>query len=767
MSKDEKEWLGPEWDLKAYPASKREKDEPATWDGEASLRVVGQPIPRLDGEEKVTGRAHYTTDIQLPEMLHAVVIRSPIPSGKLLELNVDQVRMAPGVEGVIEVAAPGAVLRYEGQPIAAIAARSPRDARRAARLAVVRLEQKQAVLTVGEATAAGAPLVFNSPSIAPGKGKLPISGNLRGPATGGRRFASTGSTEKGIQNAHTVVEHRFTTAVQTHSCLEPHGSVVEPLADGGMNIWTSTQSISSVVRDVARAFNIPRPKVRVRAHFVGGGFGSKFGAGQHTLMAARLARETGKPVRLILDRREEHLCGGNRPSSVQSVKMGFQKDGTLTAIDLISHGSAGVGTGAGVAAPFHMIYACENRQSREFDVFTNTGAAAAFRAPGHPQGVFALEGMMDEAAQRLEIDPIVLRLKNDVHPVRREQWKRAMEQFDWVAKRKAFSEAQEGTLQRGVGAAASVWYNIVQKKVSATVELFADGTARVLSGVQDIGGGIRTVVAQVAAEALYLPVESIAVELGDSHFPEGPGSGGSKTTSSLAPAVHQAAHRVVQKLAEEIAPLLGAIPEKIRFERGVFKTDESRAELSIQEACARLKGDSIVGHGERKGDRTGITADPDATLADLGKIIAGVQLVQVAVDCETGVVHVEDVLAIQDCGRVINPLQARGQVNGGVIQGLSYALFEERTLDPLSGLLLNGNLETYRIAGVADLPPIRVDLMNTYTGRNSTGAMGLGEPTTVPTAAAIRNAIFHATGAFLTELPMTPQRVLAALKERV
>ena len=299
--------------------------------------------------------------------------------------------------------------------------------------------------------------------------------------------------------------------------------------------------------------------------------------------------------------------------------MGFQQDGTLTAIDVTSHGSAGVGTGAGVAAPFHMIYTCENRQTREFDVFTHTGAAAAFRAPGHPQGVFALEGMMEQAAERLGMDPIALRLQNDVHPVRREQWKRAIEQFDWNRKRAEFSKPQTGSVQRGVGAAASVWYNIVQKKVSATVELFADGTARVLSGVQDIGGGIRTVVAQVAAEALHLPVNSVSVELGDSHFPEGPGSGGSKTTASLAPAVHQAAFRVIQKLAEECAPLLGSVPEKIVFENGVFTTPESSIQLTIQDACARLKGDSLVGHGERKDDRAGITQSPDTPLSDLGK----------------------------------------------------------------------------------------------------------------------------------------------------
>ena len=764
MKKKYEELLGPEWDLRPVPGTEPTKDEPKIWDGTAQLKHVGAPIPRLDGKEKVTGAAKYTTDIQLEGMLHAVVIRSPYPAGKIEEMNLQEVKKAPGVKAIHEIVAVGANLRYEGQPLVAVAATSLSRAKRAAARAQIKIQPTPHVTSVDAALDPNGPLVYPSAAVSPGKGRLPIQGNLRGPATGGRRFQSEGDVDLAFKEADLVQERYFDTPVQTHSCLEPHGSVVQPLDNGGLQIWTSTQSISSVVRDVARAFEIPRSKVRVLAHFVGGGFGAKFGAGQHTIMAGHLALKTGKPVRLILDRREEHLCGGNRPSSQQRVKFGWSKEGRLKGLSVVSHGTAGVGTGAGVAAPFHMIYPCPHRKTLEYDVFTHAGAAAAFRAPGHPQGVFALEGMVDLAAQSMNMDPIELRLLNDEHPVRREQWKRAMRLFEWKKKRQQWP-SKEGAIVRGVGAAASVWYNIVQNRVGATVEVYNDGSVRVLTGVQDIGGGIRTVVAQVAADALHVPIETVRVELGDSLLPEGPGSGGSKTTASLTPAIHSAAHMALQKLASFAAPVLGVLPEDIEFRDGFVLAQNGNTRISFKDLCRSMPADRVVGHGERKEDRPGILNSPLKEHIQLGKIIAGVQLVQVAVDTQLGIVRVEDVLAIHDCGRVMNPLQAQSQVNGGVIQGLSYALYEERRLDPIEGKMLNPNLENYRIAGVADLPNISVHLTNTYSGRSSTGAMGLGEPATVPTAAAVRNAIYHATGAFMTSLPMTPRKVVEALRK--
>jgi xanthine dehydrogenase YagR molybdenum-binding subunit len=445
------------------------------------------------------------------------------------------------------------------------------------------------------------------------------------------------------------------------------------------------------------------------------------------------------------------------------VRLAADPGGRLQAIEVKSWGSAGVGTGAGVAGPFHVIYDCPNRRSEEHDVFTNAGPAAAFRAPGHPQGAFALESAMDELADALGRDPIDLRLANDRHPTRRLQWALARDRFGWDALRAA--PRRDGALVRGVGAASSVWYNIVEQGVGATVEVHGDGSVVVLSGVQDIGGGIRTVIGQVAAEVLGLDMGRIEVRIGSSQLPLGPGSGGSKTTASLAPVVHQAADQVRRKLARLAAPILGVPEDRIVFEGGVARADDSSTRIAFAELCSRMRQEKLTGHGERTDDLAGLGAQADPDLALLAQFIAGVQLVEVAVDTETGVVRVERVLAVQDCGRVMNPLAARGQVNGGVIQGIGYALYEERILDRRTGLMLNPNLEGYRVPGLREVPPIDVVFTPVWSGLNSTGAMGLGEPVTVPTAAAIGNAVAHALGGKrVRSLPMTPERVLQAIR---
>lgn len=730
------------------------------WDANSQLAWVGEGVERLEGRAKVTGQAIYTTDVRLPGMLHAEMIRATHPSATVRAIRIERAQGMPGVRAIHVLAQPGAVVRFEGQELAAVAADTRWQARDAARAIQVDYEVSDHAVSLEAAMQPDAPLVYPRAAGAPGKGALPIEGNLRGPATGGRRFAGAGDVDAAWADAPVQVSGTYQTAVQTHSALEPHGSVVAPV-DGGFEIWTSTQSIASVVKDVAQAFDVPRSKVRVHCDHMGGGFGAKFGAGPYTIVAAHLARKTNKPVRLILDRRAEHLAGGNRPSSKQDIRLGATENGTLVALDLTSWGSAGVGTGAGVAAPFHVIYDCPNRRTAEFDVFTHTGASAAFRAPGHPQGVFGLERSMDELAARLGLDPIELRLRNDSHPVRREQWDIARERSGWRDKRAA--PKVQGALRWGIGAASSVWYNIVEKGVGATVRIHRDATVELESGVQDIGGGIRTVLAQVVAEVLGLSPSRIEVKIGDSAYPRGPGSGGSKTTASLTPAVHRAAQQAALKLvrASELGTSVDPLdPAAVRLSGG--QLHGAAGSISFEQACGRLREDVVVGTGEREDDLGGIAGAKDESLRRLAELIAGAQIAEVVVDTDTGVVRVERVVAVQDCGRVMNSLQAHSQVNGGVIQGVSYALYEERVLDPLTGLMLNPTLDAYRIAGMREIPQIDVVMLDVYSGLNSTGAMGLGEPCTVPTSAAVANAVAHALGGAVHELPLTPERVLAA-----
>ncbi|MFO0723353.1 MAG: xanthine dehydrogenase family protein molybdopterin-binding subunit [Myxococcota bacterium] len=726
-------------------------DQPRPWDAKAELHQVGQPLARVDGADKLRGAARYTTDVRLPGMLYADVLRSPHAKAKITKLSAQRAATLPGVRAVHALAKVGDLLSFEGQEIVAIAADTPQLAADAVRAVEIEFSVLPSVTALEEAMKPGAPVVHAE-----------RSSNLSGPSAG--RAKPRGNVEAGLKAAKQSVDLLFRTQVQTHSCLEPHGAVVAPTAEGGFEVWCSTQSIASVVSDVAEAMKVPSAKVRVHCEFIGGGFGSKFGAGAETLIAAELAKKAQKPVRFILDRRGEHLAGGNRPSSRQRVRLGATAEGKLTALSIENHGSAGVGTGAGVTGFYDAIYEAENAAFADYEVATNAGAAAAFRAPGHPQACFALESALDVLAEKLGMDPIALRLANDPHPVRRAEWAEAKQRFDWDARRKA-GPLRQGPWRRGIGAAASVWYNIVEARVGATVEINNDGSVVLLSGVQDIGGGIRTVITQVVAEVLGLEISAITTRIGDSIYPVGPGSGGSKTTASLTPAVHQAAEQARQKLAEVVAKLQGAKPSEIRFERGQILGPKGA--LSFAAAASKIQSGKLVGHGERGADLVGLTESKNQAERALGRLIAGVQMAEVAVDVETGVIQVERILVVQDCGRVMNPLLARSQVNGGVVQGLSYALFEERRLDPKTGRMLHPNLEGYRITGTKDLPAIEVVFHEVYSGRSSTGAMGLGEPATVPTAAAIANAVAHAIGKRVFELPMSPERVLAALRRPV
>jgi xanthine dehydrogenase YagR molybdenum-binding subunit len=545
--------------------------------------------------------------------------------------------------------------------------------------------------------------------------------------------------------------------VQTHSALETHGVVADWKPDS-LTVYASTQGTASVRDELAEIFKLPRGKVRVITEFMGGGFGAKFGAGNEGVLATHLSKKAGAPVRLMLDRKSEHLSAGNRPSSHQRIRVGAKRDGELTAIHLVNYGTAGVGTGAGAGGPASNMYACPNVLVEEADVFTNAGPAAAFRAPGHPQGCFALEQAIDELAERLRMDPLALREKIDASPARRVERRIGAEKFGWSRRRAPGSDA--GPVKRGVGVAQAVWYRFTDMDSGVEVRVTRDGSVELLSGVQDIGGGIRTALAQVVAEELGLSPADVDVKIGDTAFPNGPASGGSVTTNSITPPARNAAWSVRRQILALAAPELGAAAEELEMAGGkVFvKADPSKS-MTFRQACRRLKTEQIAERSVRTPNYA--ASGPDRERGP--DLYGGVQFAEVSVDTETGVVRVERVVAVHDCGRPINPLGVVSQVNGGVIQGLSYALYENRVLDRNTGHMVNPNLEQYKIAGSREMPEIEVHLIEEYRGRSSTDAGGIGEPATIPTAAAIANAVYNATGVRVRELPMTPARVLAAL----
>jgi xanthine dehydrogenase YagR molybdenum-binding subunit len=440
---------------------------------------------------------------------------------------------------------------------------------------------------------------------------------------------------------------------------------------------------------------------------------------------------------------------------VARLRVGAKKDGTLTAIHFVSYGTAGTGTGAGAGGPAKNLYPCPNVLVEESDVFTNAGPAAAFRAPGHPQGAFGLEQTIDELADKLGMDPLALRDRIDVDDpgevwssagARRVERRIGAEKAAWA--RRHPPGVDRGSVKRGIGVAQAIWYRFVNLDSACEVRIARDGSVEVLSAVQDIGGGIRTVLAQVVAEELGIRPQDVTVRIGDTSFPPGPPSGGSVTTGSLSPAVRNAAFKAKQEMLRAAGAATATLGNDGDFRR-------TAARMRVEQVSAQaVRGDDYGGFGGG-GKRRGMG------IGGYG----GVQFAEVAVDVETGVVKVERVVAVHDCGRPINPLAVESQIHGGVIQGLSYALYENRVLDRKSGWMLNANFETYKIAGAREIPRIEVHLIEEYRARSSTDAGGIGEPATVATAAAVANAVFNATGVRVRELPMTPDRVLAALAQ--
>jgi xanthine dehydrogenase YagR molybdenum-binding subunit len=548
--------------------------------------------------------------------------------------------------------------------------------------------------------------------------------------------------------------------------METHGMVAD-WRDDGLTIYASTQFTTSVRDEAAELFNLPKNRVRVISDFTGGGFGAKYGVGNFGLLAINLSRKARAPVRLMLDRREEHVSVGNRPSSLQHLKIGAKRDGTLTAIALQSYGTGGVALGAGVGFGHAMLYPCPNVSAEHYDVFTNAGPCAAFRAPGQVQGIFGLEQSIDELAARLQIDPLALRDHIDTGGSADSQARRAQrvlgaEKFGWKTRRAVNNDT--GPLKRGVGVAQSQWVSVIHPPTSCEVRIMADGSVEAFSAAQDIGTGTRTILAQVVAEELGLAAEQIGSHIGDTRYPMGPPSGGSRVTGSLTPAARNAAYRLARDFAERLAPEIGVQADAIVFRDGHVGVPGTPATwLTFKDAARKAGIVELSRRADRRDDYEGyMMVTPEFAVGKHG--IGGVQFAEVTVDTETGTVKVQRLLAVHDCGRPINPKLTESQIYGGVLQGISYALYEERHLDPKSGLHLNANIDQYKIAGSREVPEIEVHILEQFTAQSSTDARGVAEPANVATAAAIANAFYHATGKRIRTLPMTPANVLNALR---
>ena len=742
----------------------------------AGLAWIGKSVPRVGGRAKVTGTARFTVDVKLPGMLHARLLRSPLPHARIVSLDLDAAARQRGVRAVLPfnetvgraVEAPppsGPAARrvlYVGDIIAGVAAETPAGAEAALRSIRVAYQPLPFVVDMESARRSDAPPVFMGPAqgenfagAAAGSKPLAQRGNVRGPNTAGSR----GDANSGLAQADVVVEGEFRTQVQTHCCLEPHAVVADWRADG-LTVYLSTQFTAGVRNELARAFGLAPRNVRVIVEVMGGGFGSKSSAGNYVRAAVALSRQAKAPVRLVLDREEEQLDSGNRPATVQHLRVGARRDGTLTAIAIDTYGTAGVGLGAGIGNFAQSLYECENFSIAQSDVFINAGPGCAMRAPGNVPGAFALEQAIDELAGKLGMDPLALRDRIDPDPVRREERRIGAARFGWEAARARKPGA--GPIKRGAGMAQSYWGANVHTNASCEVRISRDGSVELLSGVQDIGTGIPTVLAQVVAEELGLRPDEIGIRIGDTDYPAGPPSYGSLTTASISPPARNAAHRALRMLCAAVAPSLGVPAEDLVARGGRIGASDGTRSLGFREAAALLRTDRVSAIASRSDDYGGF-AYRMGDMAAARKALGGVQFAQVAVDTETGIVRVERVVAAQDCGRPMNPRQIESQVQGGVLMGLSYALHEERVLDRHTGHMLNADLEHYKIVRAHETPEIEVVLLEHYQGTSATDAYGIAEPANIATAPAIANAVCNALGVRIRSLPMTPAAILEAL----
>lgn len=750
-----------------------EGEEPPVWGADADLKVVGKPTPRVDGRERVSGAAQYTYDISLPGMLIAVGLRSPHPHARVIAIDTTAAERAPGVRAVFtrfnatDLANPNNArpifaeeILFQGQEVALVIAETREQAEDGMRLLSVEYEQLPFVTDPEAALADGAPAT-----------QTDRADNSIGEDW--PKVYERGSVEQGFTEAEVVVETHFTTEANLHNSMETHGGVAS--WDGHtLTLWSSTQDIYGARQQVAAALSLQQNQVHVIKRYMGGGFGSKIGAHNSGILASWAAFRLGRPVKYMLSRAEENLAAGNRPPSIQRYKLGARKDGTLTAIELET--TENIGAAGGWFSPVSMaakeMYLCPNVRNTDVPARTNLGTLASFRAPGVVEGTAGLEVALDELARALSMDPLELRRKNYAPRYQLldrpyatktllEAYTQAAERIGWDTREteaRRFPRGRQGMLRRGVGLASQLWGGDGGPPAQAIAKLLPDGSAVIITGTQDIGTGTRTVLAQIAAEELRIPLSSVRVELGETEFGVfSPVSGGSMTLASVGPAVRMASAEARKEMLEIVSHLAEAPVDVLDVQNGAIINTETGKEMgTVGSFLSMLDGHEVTARGMR---------GPNAEEVIVRTF--GVQFAEVEVDIGTGEVRILKIVAAHDCGRIVNPLTFSSQMEGGIIQGIGMALYEQRIVDHRLGVSVNPNLGDYKIPTIRDIPDIELVLFNTPNEvANTLGALGAGEPPIIPTPGAIANAVAHALGRPVTGLPLTPDRVLEMLRER-
>jgi xanthine dehydrogenase YagR molybdenum-binding subunit len=788
--------------------------------------LIGQPVDRVDGRLKVTGKAPYSAEFPLKNLAYGVTVQSTIASGRIRSIDSHTAEALPGVIAVITFknsmslhtlaggSDPGQGkfgekdllplqsdrIFYDGQHIAIVVAETFQIAEHGASLLKVEYDEEKPVYELEQSLADAF-----QPATALG---------------GGQAQAHRGEADKALADAEVKMEETYTTPVYHHNAMEPHATTAE-WKGRKLTIYDSTQSVVGSKNAIAQILGVPPEDIRLFSYFIGGGFGSKGFTWPHSVMAPMAAKQVGRPVKIVLTRQQMFTSNGHRARTIQKISLGADKAGKLVAMKHLTVSETSFVDEfveqAGVASK--MIYDVPNLDATHSIVRVNKGTPCPTRAPGEAPGTYAMEAAMDELAYQLHMDPIALRLVNyaDKHPHTGQPWseknlrvcyERGAQAIGWAQRNPAPRSMKEGSLLVGYGMATAT-YPANRSPSSAKIQLFADGHAVIYCATQDIGTGTYTVLTQITAQGLGLPMASVQCKLGDSSLPKGPNSGGSQVSASAGGAVWAAALTLKSKaiqlaIADKKSPLFGQTEERIAADGGrIFAVGspakgESYGQLLARKGMPMLEteittnvstregapppqaaGDPKQGGGKGSGEggsggggkggsqqqdqqSAAVRNDEGVDHKKYAFHSFGAQFAKVLVDPTLGTVRVAKIVGVMDIGKVLNLKTATNQIMGGMIFGIGMALMEGTIYDPTNGRVVTRDLADYLVPVNADMPEFDIqfiDIPDPYI--SPVGARGIGEIGITGITAAIANAIYHATGKRVRDLPITPDKLLS------
>ncbi len=784
------------------------------WPDAADRHVIGTRRNRVDGPEKSAGKAKYTYDATPKGLLAGAVLRSPHAHARLVSVDTSAAEKMPGVKAVVVLQKPGtATIRWAGDEVVAVAAVDeptaydainnikvqwdvqphfvddfteppsdiPEDTGPLSQEDIVgmfgnQVPEPQIIAAINKRGIDFAPTPEilerakrGSPNVAAALEKAQQKPASTGPKVPYHpsQATTTGDPDGAFKTAAAVSEGMYGVPAISHCCLESHGAVAMWTDPDHIDIQISTQAVSSMPAQVSDGLknpmfgiDIPPTNIHMHQQHVGGGFGSKFTADRWSSAAAALSKKAGgAPVKIMLDRRAELEVAGMRPSAYARVKVAADKDGKLIAWDSRSWSTGGPTGGGAMPIPY-VFRDIANLRTQHTAVDTNQGPSRAWRAPNHPQAAVLTMCALDDLAAKLNMDPYDLIMKNVDMAARareyREELAKADELMGWKKRWHPRGDKTAGPIKRGLGLSIHTWGGRGHES-HCDLTIHSDGNAEMKMGTQDLGTGTRTAIMMVIAES-GIPMDAITLKIGDTNYPMSGGSGGSTTIGGVSSSARRASVDAMNAVFEKVAPALGSTADQLEAVNGQIRVKGGGKSMAWKEACAKLGPTGVTAQGVNYQQAS--RNKPDLTNAGVG----GCQMADVSVDIETGIVRVNKMVAVQDCGLVVNLETAASQVYGALIMGISYSLFEEKVMDPGTGRLLNSNLEFYRLAGYGDIPELVVHMM-TGPGYDERGVIGLGEPPVISPGACISNAVANAIGVRVPFLPLTPNRVLAALNK--